>query len=96
MVARCEQDQLQKPLHPLGWTLLHITALLGNTRCARVLLHAKADPNVTYGRMPQQLTALHLACSLGNYQLAELLVSSNAEPRLRDIRGLTLIEHCLQ
>ena len=96
VVAQYKQGQLQKPLHPLGWTLLHITALLGNTRCARVLLHARADPNITYCRMPQQLTALHLACSRGDYQLVELLVGSKAEPRLRDARGLTAIEHCKQ
>ena len=96
VVAQYKQGQLQKPLHPLGWTLLHITALLGNTRCARVLLHARADPNITYCRMPQQLTALHLACSRGDYQLVELLVGSKAEPRLRDARGLTAIEHCQQ
>mmetsp|Transcript_6330 Transcript_6330/g.15794 ORF Transcript_6330/g.15794 Transcript_6330/m.15794 type:complete len:670 (-) Transcript_6330:230-2239(-) len=80
-----------------GQTALHQATLSGRTRCAQLLIEARAalDARDNQGRTPLHLAAAGLTLfgsHSGKLETARLLLEAGADAELRDSQGLTVAE----
>ncbi|XP_078000067.1 uncharacterized protein LOC144452787 [Glandiceps talaboti] len=76
-----------KRLTPLYYTMLYG----GNAQCAQLLLHDRADVNVTDDR---GWTEIHQACRYGRVQHLELLLYYKADMNIQNEAGNTALHIC--
>lgn len=69
-----------------GSAPVHYAATAGDASMLRVLLEARADPNIA---TPYRDTALHLAAACGNAEVVELLLAAGADALAEDDEGAT-------
>tara|TARA_B110001452_G_scaffold208002_1_gene178230 strand:+ start:296 stop:1768 length:1473 start_codon:yes stop_codon:yes gene_type:complete len=69
----------------IGQTALHVAALWGSIKCAKVLIEADADMNAVnqFGATP-----LHFAAQNSRLEVGQLLVASGADPRVQAGNGM--------
>ena len=78
-----------------GFNALMLGALMGQTAAVRVLLAAKAEPNLQAKETGSKgETALMCACKNGHSDAARALLQSGADPLLVDDAGKTALMHC--
>lgn len=76
-------------LNSAGETALYIACVQGNSRVARVLLDAGADPNIRCRR--EKNTALVAACELGHYDLLRELIKRGADTTVHNVCGQSIL-----
>ena len=77
----------------LGETPLHFAAVSGDVRVGKILLDAKANPNVhgEYGNTP-----LHEAVGQKKYEFVKLLLAHGASKELKNDDNTTPVEYAEQ
>jgi ankyrin repeat protein len=74
-------------------TPLHLAAMLGSPKVAKILLENKADPDA---RDDNKDTPLHIAAASGNSTLVQLLISHKSDPDASDRFGFTPNEYAIE
>jgi ankyrin repeat protein len=84
-----DREELQAIRDKLGWTPLHVAVDRNDLKTARLLLVAKARPDVPTrsGKTP-----LHLAAAAGNLEAAKMLVDGGAALDAKDKGGQTPVQ----
>ena len=72
----------------IGWTALHIAAIVGNEKILTLLLSHRADIKLV---SIEGLTALHRAAEFGHAKITKILISAGADIEARSLMGATPI-----